>query len=239
MTSEIKVSLETHLLEDLIRISPILPHHLANDVAQYLVNPPAPAIPYKTLFAVSQWARTDDGQKALQAHSMRPHDYSMISLLAGTTSSPEGKFGTYIPPKEPEQIEAERANERKSITALINALLSIGGVGFAAWWAADKAGWRNEWVRVTTILNNNLSLLLDDKRVLFALFASIVVAVAEAGLYIIWQYSKSKRMQPKKKSSRHKKVESGSSSPPKGSVDSAKAIKGSPDETFSTLRQRR
>ena len=158
MTSEIKVSLETHLLEDLIRISPILPHHLANDVAQYLVNPPAPAIPYKTLFAVSQWARTDDGQKALQAHSMRPHDYSMISLLAGTTSSPEGKFGTYIPPKEPEQIEAERANERKSITALINALLSIGGVGFAAWWAADKAGWRNEWVRVTTILNNILSL---------------------------------------------------------------------------------
>ena len=77
---------------------------------------------------------------------MRPHDYSMVSLLAGTTSSPEGKFGTYIPPKEPEQIEAERANERKSITALLNALLSIGGVGFAAWWAADKTGWRNEWV---------------------------------------------------------------------------------------------
>ena len=146
MTSEIKVSLETHLLHGLNRISPILPHHLANELAQYLVNPPPLAIPYKTLLAISQWTRTDDGQKVLQAHSMRPHDYSMISLLAGTTSSPEGKFGTYIPPKEPEQIEAERANERKSITALINALLSIGGVGFAAWWAADKTGWRNEWV---------------------------------------------------------------------------------------------
>lgn len=146
MTSEIRVSLETHLLQGLNRISPILPHHLANDLAQYLLNPPPVAIPYKTLFAISQWTRTDDGQKALQAHSMRPHDYSMISLLAGTTSSPEGKFGTYIPPKEPEQIEAERANERKSITALINALLSIGGVAFAAWWAADKTGWRNEWV---------------------------------------------------------------------------------------------
>lgn len=153
MTSEIRVSLETHLLQGLIRISPILPHHLASDVAQYLVNPPPVAIPYKTLFAISQWTRTDDGQKALQAHSMSPHDYSMISLLAGTTSSPEGKFGTYIPPKEPEQIEAERAKERKSITALVNALLSIGGVGFAAWWAADKTGWRNEWVRITATIH--------------------------------------------------------------------------------------
>jgi hypothetical protein len=146
MTSEIRVSLETHLLQGLNRISPILPRHLANDLTQYLVNPPPVAIPYKTLLAISQWTRAEDGQKALQAHSMRPHDYSMVSLLAGTTSSPEGKFGTFIPPKEPEQIEAERANERKSITALINALLSIGGVGFAAWWAADKTGWRNEWV---------------------------------------------------------------------------------------------
>jgi hypothetical protein len=146
MTSEIRVSLETHLLQGLNSIAPILPHHLAKDIAQYLVNPPPVAIPYNTLFTISQWTRTDDGKKTLQAHSMRPHDYSMISLLAGTTSSPEGKFGTYIPPKEPEQIEAERANERKSITALINALLSIGGVGFAAWWAADKTGWRNEWV---------------------------------------------------------------------------------------------
>jgi hypothetical protein len=147
--SEIKVSLETHLLHGLNRISPILPHHLADDLEQYLVTPPPLAIPYKTLFAISQWTRTADGQKILQAHSVRSHDYSMISLLAGTTSSPEGKFGTYIPPKEPEQIEAERANERKSITALINALLSIGGVAFAAWWAADKTGWRNEWVRIT------------------------------------------------------------------------------------------
>ena len=149
-TSEIKVSLETHLLHGLNRISPILPNHLATDLAQYIVNPPPLAIPYKTLLAISQWTRTADGQDALQAHSIRSHDYSMISLLAGTTSSPEGKFGTYIPPKEPEQIEAERINERKSITALINALLSIGGVAFATWWAADKTGWRNEWVRITT-----------------------------------------------------------------------------------------
>lgn len=145
----INISLETHLLHGLKLISPVLPDHLTNDLAQHLVEPPPRTIPYETLFAISQWARTADGQKALQAHSMKPHDYSMISLLAGTTSSPEGKFGTYIPPKEPEQVGAERANERKSITALINALLSIGGVAFAAWWAADKTGWRNEWVRTT------------------------------------------------------------------------------------------
>jgi hypothetical protein len=144
MTS-LDVSLETHLLHGLHRISPILPPHLADDLAQYLVDPPPRAIPYKTLLAISQWSRTAD----LQAHSITPHDYSMISLLAGTTSSPEGKFGAYIPPKEPEQIAAQRANERKSITALINALLSIGGVAFAAWWAAGNTGWRNEWVRIT------------------------------------------------------------------------------------------
>ena len=147
-TTTINISLETHLFHGLKLISAILPDHLTNDLAQYLVDPPPLTIPYKTLSAISQWTRSADGQKALQAHSMKPHDYSMISLLAGTTSSPEGKFGSYIPPKEPEDIEAERVNERKAITALINALLSIGGVAFAAWWAADKAGWRNEWVRI-------------------------------------------------------------------------------------------
>ncbi|KAF8817506.1 hypothetical protein BYT27DRAFT_7153157 [Phlegmacium glaucopus] len=218
MSTGINTSLETHLLHVLNPISPILPQHLADDLAQYLVNPPPLSIPYNTLFAISQWTRTADGQKALQAHSIKASDYSMISLLAGTTSSPEGKFGTYIPPKEPEEIGAERVNERKSITALINALLSIGCVAFASWWAADKAGWRDEW------------------RVLFALFAAIVVAISEAGLYMIWQYSKSKRSQPKKKSARHKKVDSGTN---RSLVDSAKAIKDPPDEAFSTLRQRR
>jgi hypothetical protein len=74
--------------------------------------------------------------------------------------------------------------------------------------------------------------------VLFALFAAVVVAIAEAGLYLIWQHSKSKRLQPKKKLARYKKVDSESSGPPTNLVDSAEVIKGSPDETFSTLRQR-
>jgi TMEM199 family protein len=161
MSTDINISLEAHLLHGLNLVSPILPEHLTSNLAQYLVSPPPLTIPYKTLFAISQWTRTIEGQKALLAHSMKPHDYSMISLLAGTTSSPEGKFGTYIPPKEPEQIEAERVNERKSITALMNALLSIGGVAFAVWWAADKTGWRNEWVRSYSHFLNMFSFLLD------------------------------------------------------------------------------
>lgn len=71
----------------------------------------------------------------------------MIAMLAGATTSPEGKFGDYTPPKGPQAIEADRAKERKAITALLNALLSIGGAAFATWWAADKLRWTNEWVR--------------------------------------------------------------------------------------------
>jgi hypothetical protein len=73
----------------------------------------------------------------------------MVSLLAGTTTSPERKFGAYTPAKEPEELEAEKKKERKAITALLNALLSIGGSGVATWWAADKTGWQNEWVRIS------------------------------------------------------------------------------------------
>lgn len=70
----------------------------------------------------------------------------MIALLAGSMTSPERKFPDYVPPKEPEVLEAERLKERKTITALVNSLLSIVGAGFATYWAAAMTGWRNEWV---------------------------------------------------------------------------------------------
>lgn len=72
----------------------------------------------------------------------------MIALLAGSTTSPERKFADYVPPKDPEVVQTEKMKERKTITALLNALLSIVGSGLAAWWAADKTGWKNEWVRL-------------------------------------------------------------------------------------------
>lgn len=112
----------------------------------------------------------------------------MISLLAGTTTSPDRKFGAYVPPRDPEEIEAERKRERRTITTLMNAILSVGGSGFAAWWASQHAGWKKEW------------------RALFGLFVGFVVAVAEAVLYLIWQSRHSTPMKkPRLVSARHKK----------------------------------
>ncbi|KAF8159621.1 hypothetical protein B0H34DRAFT_411350 [Crassisporium funariophilum] len=202
----INISLEPHLADTLTPLLPVLPQELADQLAAYVTEPRPALIPYSTLFAVSQWARTSGGEKALDACSLKIHDYTMISLLAGTTTSPERKFGAYLPPKEPEEIEALRIS-----------------VAFAAWWAADKTGWNNEW------------------RVLFALFAAILVAIAEAGLYLIYQSrkSKSKSSRMKKRSARHKKVDSGDEVPPAEELDSPKAIKDASDETSTTLRHRR
>jgi hypothetical protein len=148
-TPDINVSLEPHLAQSLAKIYPLLRHELENELEKYVADPPPSIIPYKTLYAVSQWTRTELGKKALGSNGMDPHSYTMISLLAGTTTSPERKFGDYFPPKEPEEIEANRIKERKAITVLLNALLSIAGVGFAGWWAADRTGWKYEWVRRT------------------------------------------------------------------------------------------
>jgi len=145
----------------------------------------------------------------------------MISLLAGTTTSPERKFGDYIPPKEPQEIEANRSREKKAITVLLNAFLSIGGVGFAGWWAADHTGWKNEW------------------RVLFALFAAIIVAVAEAGLYLIWQSRQSKPnvSRTKRRSAKHKKVDPSTETDSDTVAVEPKAITDPKEET-ATLRRR-
>lgn len=148
MSAELNVSLESHLLDVLRPLQNIAPEELAEKLRVYIDNSPPSTIPYSVLQAVSRWSRTETGTAALKSNSpsLDPHMYLMISLLSGTTTSPERKFGDYIPPKEPGQLEAERIRERKTITALINALLSIGGAAFAAWWAAEKTGWKNEYV---------------------------------------------------------------------------------------------
>ena len=43
-------------------------------------------------------------------------------------------------------MAAANKAERQAITSLVNALLSVIGSGFAAWWAAGKTGWKYEWV---------------------------------------------------------------------------------------------
>ena len=69
----------------------------------------------------------------------------VINVYAKT--SPEKSFPAPAPVEEPEDVEANRLREKRAIAALANSLLSIGGAGFAAWWAAEKTGWANEWVR--------------------------------------------------------------------------------------------
>lgn len=152
-SSELNISLESHLVDALRPLLRIAPTELAESLSPYLAPTKPATIPYSVLQSVSQWSRVTDGLEKLRKHSppLDPSEYSMVSLLAGTMTSPERKFGAYTPAKEPEEVEFERKRERKSITALLNALLSIGGSGFATWWAADKTGWKNEWVCFSSI----------------------------------------------------------------------------------------
>lgn len=150
IAAELNISLEPHLLDALTPIPPLIPASLASKLIPYLSEPRLPTIPYLILQSISQWSRTPSGLSSLQSHSppLDPQSYTMIALLAGTTTSPERRFAEYVRKKEPEELEVERKRERKAITALLNALLSIGGSAAATWWAAEKTGWKNEWVRV-------------------------------------------------------------------------------------------
>ena len=76
----------------------------------------------------------------------------MVALLAGTRTSPERVFPPVDPSltlqNDPLEIRRRELSDRRAVTALLNALLSIAGAGVATWWAADRLGWRNEWVRL-------------------------------------------------------------------------------------------
>ncbi|KAL1710734.1 hypothetical protein EV121DRAFT_275158 [Schizophyllum commune] len=186
---DLTVSLEPHLLDTLRPLLTRVPPPLAADLEPYLTTPPPFTIPYTLLLRISQWARAAD----LQSLGLNPSDYTMVSLLAGTRTAPDAKLGKYVPPQSAEDAAAQSVRDRKAITALLNALLSVGGAAFAAWWAADKTGWRNEW------------------RVLFALAVGAVVAISEAVLYIIWQSRATGKLKPLKlntrRAARHKRID--------------------------------
>jgi hypothetical protein len=143
----LSVSLEPHLVDALKQVQGLLPEELKAELTDYVAEPAKPIIPYELLQNVSQWSRTPGGKDKLDFKSLNPQDYSMVSLLAGTTTSPEKTFGDYTPPATPEKQASDRARDRKAITALVNSLFSIFGAGFAAWWGADRTGWRDEYVR--------------------------------------------------------------------------------------------
>ena len=81
-----------------------------------------------------------------------PLAYSMVSLLAGTRTSPDKKFPAL--PRVPTRSEdaAREISDRRAIVAVLNAILSVICTGAAVWWAAQHTGWRDEWVRNTCSL---------------------------------------------------------------------------------------
>lgn len=156
------ISFTHDLSEKLEPLKRILPSHLA------VLIPPLPPsqshpseatqadsasaspqiVPYSLLYSISKWTRTEEGTAALLTNSLNPRSYEMVSLLAGTITSPERKFPTHKPEADPLMEARREAKDRKAVVALVNALLSIGGSGVATWYATGVAGWRNEWVRI-------------------------------------------------------------------------------------------
>ena len=93
---------------------------------------------------------------ALSANSLNPRSYEMVSLLAGSTTSPERKFPPHMGETNDPLAHARREiNDRKAVVTLINALLSIGGSGAAIWYATGVVGWRNEWVRIHSLYSTS------------------------------------------------------------------------------------
>ncbi|EJU03616.1 hypothetical protein DACRYDRAFT_93924 [Dacryopinax primogenitus] len=201
------VSLPEHLRQTLLALlevppPPILTDDLATQLRPYVTPPgadpslnlsPAPApgakptIPNSLLSQVSKHVRSVRCRTALEANNLDPRDYEMIALLAGvrTISS-----ATADPPETADtsrQNTAKQwAEDRRALTAVVNGLFSIGGVGFAVWYAAGSAGWGEEW------------------RALLALFAGLVVAASEGILFVIWQDRIEKRRTQDKARREHK-----------------------------------
>lgn len=149
--AELNISLEEHLQETLAPLSDILPSDISSQLLSKTHNPdsdlpPQPrTIPYSLLLSISKWARTPAGLEGLKARKLSPNDYTMIALLAGTTTSPERSFPAYVAP-DPVADQKRDNRDRKAITALVNAVLSVLGSGGATWWAVSNIGWQPEWV---------------------------------------------------------------------------------------------
>ncbi|KAF8920776.1 hypothetical protein CPB85DRAFT_1428824 [Mucidula mucida] len=177
----VNISFEPHLADILVPLRSVLPGELAGQLdAHHPLRVPSVDIPMGSI---------PDRLVGMKGSPLLdPKDYSMIALLAGTVTSPERKFGSYQPPPDPEVIAAQNNEERKQITTLVNALLSVGGSAFAALWASQHTGWKYEW------------------RVLFSFFVAIVVAVSEGVLYLIWQSRREASRKLKRRFiARHKK----------------------------------
>lgn len=153
---ELNVSLEPHLSEVLSPLQALLPEPLRSQLLHTLEQSAnagshtVPVVSYALLSSISVWARSAEGLAALQGRKppLQSSDYSMISLLAGTRTAPDRKFPTDFAPlgHDNKPLSPRDVNDRRAITTLLNALLSVLGSGVATWWAADRLRWQNEWV---------------------------------------------------------------------------------------------
>ena len=210
MTSpDLNISLEPHLIENLLPLRTILPSGLSTQLDPYLTEPAPRTIPYSLLSSISQWSRSSSGQAALQSHRPPLHAqaYSMIFLLAGTVTSPERRFPPHVPKYILTEEERKRQiTDRKAIATLVNALLSVAGSGIATWLVAER--WRNEWVCYCVVLPaNQAELTFTSKRVLLSFLVAVVVAISETILYIIWQSRRSGKRKRRAISSQRKKTD--------------------------------
>ncbi|KAJ8094655.1 hypothetical protein PM082_010661 [Marasmius tenuissimus] len=144
-SSQLSISLETHLVEVLRPLVSLLPPSQRAQLAPYVSSPSRSSIPYALLQSISQWTRSSAGNQALRSTDLNPNDYSMIALLAGSKTSPASKLPPYEPPKEADEIARERHRERKAIGIIVNGVFSVVGTGAAAWWGSKHTGWKHEW----------------------------------------------------------------------------------------------
>ena len=159
MADKLNVSLEPHLRDVLAALLHVLPEETSQQLAPCLSSETSTTvvqvIPYELILKISRWCRTADGRAALQACSppLDPQSYTMISLLAGTRTSPEKHFPPYAA-KDPEEDQRLLTKDRKAIATLVNAVLSVITTGVATWWASGHTGMRLEWVcRLVTLFS--------------------------------------------------------------------------------------
>ncbi|KAI0295961.1 hypothetical protein BC826DRAFT_886543, partial [Russula brevipes] len=170
------VSLEPHLAETLRPLVDVVPAPLSAELSPLLsvtktTSSSTPTIPYALLRSIARWVRTEEGAKALKAKDppLDPLAYTMVTLLAGTRTSPDKKFPQSSHSSSRSESAAREISDRRAIVAVLNSVLSVICTGVATWWAAQRTGWRDEW------------------KVLLSLLTATIVAVSEVGLYIIWE----------------------------------------------------
>ena len=141
-------SLEPELQEALLPLLPLLPPEQSDTLKGHLQqaqDDEKPQIPYNFVLEVSRWTQTHP--ESLHSAGLQQEAYTMIALLAGSVSSPRSKF----PKPEPATSRGRESISQtmREVTTLLNCAITIIGAGFGAWFASSKAGWRNEWVRLS------------------------------------------------------------------------------------------